>query len=179
MRAILFSLFALLSLVLPAAADGLPLDQQPKVHVRLISDRDAVMPGSRFTIAVEQDIAEGWHTYWLNPGEAGQPTEVKWTLPAAWQAGAIQWPYPIRVPVGPLMDYGYEGKVWLLVDLTVPTDAPVGALKLKALVQYLVCREVCIPEDATVELPLVVDAKGAAPDASSAADFAAARAKIP
>ncbi len=179
MRHILFCLFALLSLALPGAADTLPLNQQPKVHVRLISDRDAVRPGSHFTVAVEQDIAAGWHTYWLNPGEAGQPTEVKWSLPPGWKAGAIQWPYPIRVPVGPLMDYGYEGKVWLLVDLTVPPDAPAGALTLRALVQYLVCREVCIPEDATVALPLVVDAKGAPPDATSAAEFAAVRAKIP
>jgi thiol:disulfide interchange protein DsbD len=179
MRPLLFCLSALFCLVLPAAADMLPTNQQPKVHVRLISDRDAVRPGSSFTIAVEQDIAAGWHTYWLNPGEAGQPTEVKWSLPPGWKAGAIQWPYPIRVPVGPLMDYGYEGKVWLLVDLTVPADAAPGALTLKALVQYLVCREVCIPEDANVELPVVVDAAAGAPDAGSVADFAAARAKIP
>jgi len=179
MRHILLCLSALLCLVLPAAADSLPINQQPKAHVRLISDRDAVSPGSRFTVAVEEDISAGWHTYWLNPGEAGQPTEVKWSLPPGWTAGAIQWPYPIRIPVGPLMDYGYEGKVWLLVDVTVPTNAVPGALTLKALVQYLVCREVCIPEDATVELPLVVDAAAGAPDATSASEFAAARAKIP
>lgn len=180
MRQILFSLVALVGLLLPSAADTLPPPSQPpKVHVRLISDRDAVKPGSTFTVAVEQNIETGWHTYWLNPGEAGQPTVVKWDLPAGWKAGAIQWPYPIRIPVGPLMDYGYEGKPWLLIDLTVPADAPVGATTLKALVQYLVCREVCIPEDANVELPLVIDAKGSAPDGATAADFAAVRAKIP
>ena len=43
-----------------------------------------------------------------------QATEIKWTLPQGWSAGAIQWPTPKRLPVGPLMDYGYEGKVWLL-----------------------------------------------------------------
>ena len=180
MRHILFCLLALVCLAVPAAADTLPPPSQPpKVHVRLISDRDAVKPGSTFTVAVEQDIAAGWHTYWLNPGEAGQPTVVKWDLPAGWTAGPIQWPYPIRLPVGPLMDYGYEGKAWLLVDLTPPANAPLGAVSLKALVQYLVCREVCIPEDANVELPLVLDAKGSTPDSSTATDFAATRAKIP
>lgn len=180
MHKILFCLTALFVLLLPAAADSLPpSDQAPKVQVRLIADRDSVAPGTTFTVAVEQNIDKGWHTYWLNPGEAGQPTEVKWDLPAGWKAGAIQWPYPIRIPVGPLMDYGYEGKPWLLVDLTVPANAPTGSTTLKALVRYLVCREVCIPEDANVELPVVIDAKGSAPSAASAAEFADVRAKIP
>jgi thiol:disulfide interchange protein len=176
MRRILIFVLLLLGLAAPASAE---LDQLAKVHVRLISDRDAVRPGSTFTVAVEQDIRSGWHTYWLNPGDAGTPTEIKWTLPAGWKAGAIQWPYPQREPVGPLMDYGYEGKVWLLVDVTAPADAQTGPIKLGALVQYLVCREVCIPEDATAELPLVIDPQAGGPDPTSAPDFAAARARIP
>lgn len=176
MRHILIFAVLLLGLAAPASAQ---MDQLPKVHVRLISDRDAVRPGGTFTVAVEQDIRQGWHTYWFNPGDVGTPTEVKWTLPAGWAAGAIQWPYPRREPVGPLMDYGYEGKVWLLVDLTVPADAQSGSVNLSAVVQYLVCREVCIPEDATVQLPLVVDPRAGGPDTASAAEFAAARAKTP
>jgi len=176
MHRILLALLALLAIAAPAAAQ---LDQLPKVHVRLISDRDAVRPGGTFTVAVEQDIRSGWHTYWSNPGDAGAATEVHWTLPPGWKAGAIQWPYPHRLPVGPLMDYGYEGTVWLLVDMTVPADAAPGSLKLAALVQYLVCREVCIPEDANAVLPLVVDRAAAPPDSASAAEFAAARAKLP
>lgn len=178
MRTLLASLFALVSFLAPAAADT-PAANAPKVHVQAIADRDAVRPGTPFTVAVEQDIASGWHTYWSNPGEVGQPTEVKWTLPPGWKAGPIQWPYPVRLPVGPLMDYGYEGKVWMLVDLTPPTDAPSGTVKIEALVQYLVCREVCIPEEGKIEASVVVDPAAGGPAASSAADFAAARAKIP
>lgn len=170
------ALLALLAFAVPAAAQ---LDQAPKVHVRLISDRDAVRPGGTFTVAIEQDMRPGWHTYWFNPGEAGAATEVKWTLPQGWNAGSIQWPYPHRLPVGPLMDYGYEGKIWLLQDVRVTAGASSGSVTLKALVQYLVCREVCIPEDANVSLPLVVDPAAGMPDSSAAAEFAAARAKIP
>ena len=176
MHRLLFALLALLAVASPAAAQ---LDQLPKVHVRLISDRDAVRPGGSFTVAVEQDIRQGWHTYWFNPGDAGAATEVHWTLPPGWKAGAIRWPFPQREPVGPLMDYGYEGRVWLLVDIAVPASAAPAAVKLAALVQYLVCREVCIPEDAKVELPVVVDAAATPPDTVSAEQFAAARAKIP
>ncbi len=176
MRRILLFVLLLLGLAAPASAE---LDQLPKVHARLISDRDAVRPGSTFTVALEQDIRPEWHTYWLNPGDAGTPTEIKWDLPPGWKAGAIQWPYPRREPVGPLMDYGYEGKVWLLIDVTAPADALPGSVKLGGTVEYLVCREVCVPEDAKVELPLVVDAQAGGPDSTSAAEFAAARAKIP
>jgi thiol:disulfide interchange protein DsbD len=176
MHRFLFAFLALIAFVAPAAAQ---IDQAPKVHVRLISDRDAVRPGGTFTVAVEQDIRPGWHTYWSNPGEAGAVTEVHWTLPPGWKAGAIRWPYPRRLPVGPLMDYGYEGKVWLLMDMTVPANAAPSSVSLSALVQYLVCREVCIPEDAKAALPLVVDPAAAPPDAASAAEFALARAKIP
>jgi thiol:disulfide interchange protein DsbD len=179
MRTLLASLFALVCLIAPAAADNLPDGAAPKVHVHIITDRDAVRPGTPFTVAIEQDIAPGWHTYWSNPGEVGQPTDVKWTLPTGWKAGPIQWPYPVRLPVGPLMDYGYEGKVWMLVDLTPPADAVAGTANLDAAVQYLVCREVCIPEDAKVRVSVVVDPAAGGPASSTAADFAAARAKIP
>jgi thiol:disulfide interchange protein len=180
MRSFLTGLFALACLVMPSAADTLPPpNEAPKVHVQLIADRDAVRPGGTFTVAVEQDIAAGWHTYWSNPGMAGQPTEVKWTLPPGWKAGPIQWPYPIRVATGPIMDYGYEGKVWLLVDVTAPTDAPTGTVTLNGLVQYLVCSNICIPEEGKAATKIVIDPAAGGPAASSAGDFAAARAKIP
>src|ERR1051325_7016508 len=101
----------------PAAAQ---IDEAPKVHARLVAEADNVAPGSTVTIALEENIRPGWHTYWVNPGDAGAPTEIQWTLPPGWRAGPIVWPYPERVPVGPLMDYGYEGRGWLLTQLTAP-----------------------------------------------------------
>jgi thiol:disulfide interchange protein DsbD len=77
------------------------------------------------------------------------------------------------------MDYGYEGKVWQLIDLTVPADAPAGTVTLPALVQYLVCKNVCIPEEAKVQTQVVIDPAAGGPSSTSAADFAATRAKIP
>ncbi len=127
------------------------------------------------TIALELATRPGWHTYWQNPGDAGAPTEIKWTLPPSWHAGAIQWPAPQAEAVGPLMDYGYEGKPWLLVDVSAPRDAPPAAVTLKAQASWLVCAEVCVPEDATVSLPLNVGDASLPPDP----DFAAARARLP
>src|ERR1700761_8543864 len=85
-------------------------DDAPKVHARLVAEQSSVAPGDTVTVALEENIADGWHTYWQNPGDAGSPTEIEWQLPPGWKADAIQWPVPKRLPVASLMDYGYEGK---------------------------------------------------------------------
>jgi len=161
----------------PAAAQ---IDAAPKVQARLIAESDSVAPGGVVTIALEEIIRPSWHTYWANPGGAGLPTAIEWTLPAGWHAGAIQWPYPKRLPVGPLMQYGYEGTVWLLSDVAAPKDAKPGdVVTLTAHASWLVCQEVCVPEDATLTRTITVGDAPAAPYATIEEQFAAARAKLP
>ncbi|HTT97127.1 MAG TPA: thioredoxin family protein [Rhizomicrobium sp.] len=169
------ALFALLALFVaaPAVAQTAP---GLKVHARLIGERDSVKPGGTVTVALELDTRKGWHTYWSYAGDAGTATEIAWTLPRGWKAGPIQWPTPQAEIVGPIMDYGYEGKPWLLVDITAPKDAiPGGTVTLQAHAQWLVCAEVCVPEDATLTLIMGVGDAALSPDP----DFAAARAKLP
>ena len=170
----LFALLLLLGLASPALAQ---VDDLPKVHARLLAEHDAVAPGGTLTVAFEQVIRPGWHTYWLDAGDVGQATTLDWSLPPGWKSAALQWPYPIRLPVGPFMDYGYEGKVWILSSVTAPAGAKPGdTLTLKAAVTWLVCQEVCIPEAATLSLPVRI---GTPSLSQNAADFAAARARIP
>jgi thiol:disulfide interchange protein DsbD len=170
-------LTALVLLFAATTSAAAQLDDLPKVHARLIAEQDAVAPGGAVTVAFEQIIRPGWHTYWRNPGDVGQPTTLAWTLPAGWKAGALEWPYPIRLAVGPFMDFGYEGKVWILTRLTAPPDARPGeTVMLKAAAGWLVCKDVCVPEDATLTLPLKIGAPGVS---AMAGDFAAARALLP
>ena len=165
----------LLLLGAPALAQE---DTTPHVQARLIAQQASARPGGVLTLALEQNIRAGWHTYWINPGDVGQATGVDWDLPAGWKAGALQWATPKRLPVPPFMDYGYEGKVWLLTDVAVPADARAGdTIALKAVAHFLVCRQICIPEDASLTLPVKIG-DGAA-EASVAKDFAAARAALP
>jgi thiol:disulfide interchange protein DsbD len=171
------ALFLILLAVSPAAAQ---IDSAPKVHARLIAETGEIAPGGTITVALEESIRDGWHTYWRNPGEAGLPTEIKWSLPPGWKAGAIEWPYPKRLPVGPLMNYGYEGKVWLLTKVAAPRDAKPGStLTLKAAADWLVCQDVCVPEQTTLTLPITVSTSPAAPYPTIKEQFDAARAKIP
>src|SRR3569832_1568715 len=162
-----------------ADAAAAQIDDLPKVHARLIAEHDAVAPGETVTVAFEQDIREGWHTYWLNPGDVGQPPTLAWSLPAGWKSGALQWPYPKHLPVGPFMDYGYEGKPWILTTLTPPADAKPGdTVTLHAKGSWHVSKEVCVPEDRDLTLALKIGALSKT-DAKQAAAFADARTKIP
>ncbi|RZL34995.1 MAG: thiol:disulfide interchange protein [Rubrivivax sp.] len=165
MSASLRSLFLAL-LAAPLLAFAAPPEAATEhVKARLVASQAAVAPGQRFTVALEQDIKAHWHTYWLNPGDSGQATTIDWT---GAQAAPIQWPTPSIQAIGPIVNYGYEGRAALLVDLTVPADAKPGSrFRPQAEVRWLVCKDVCIPEQVSLglDLPVAAEAK-AGPDAA-------------
>ncbi|MEO8741383.1 MAG: protein-disulfide reductase DsbD domain-containing protein [Casimicrobiaceae bacterium] len=129
----------------------------PHVEAELIAERTAFTPGQPLTIALRLAMQRGWHTYWQNPGDSGLATTLAWTLPQGTAAGPIQWPTPRPLPVGPLVNYGYDGEVLLLVDVTaVPDFLSAKAATLKARADWLVCKEICIPEGADLTLTLSI-----------------------
>ncbi|MBV9993594.1 MAG: thioredoxin family protein [Caulobacteraceae bacterium] len=148
---------------LAGRADGQPLPRHVKAE--LVSQTRGAIPGSTVYVALLQRIDPGWHTYWRNPGDAGEATRIGWTLPAGWRAGDIVWPVPERLPLGPLMDYGYRGQVLLPVPIEVPASARLGSVQhIAAAASFLVCSRVCVPEDANLSLDLpVVAAAGLDP----------------
>jgi len=112
-------------------------------------------------------LQPGWHIYWLNAGDSGEPPSMHWTLPAGITAGSLQFPAPIRLPLGPLMDFGYENDVLFPFNFVVAPGAKPGPAVLKAKVDWLVCAAVCIPGKTELELTREV-AQGAAPGAQPA-----------
>jgi thiol:disulfide interchange protein DsbD len=173
MRTLVFALLA--GLAVPAQAQPQRVDH---VEVELVAATDAVVPGQPLEAALRIKHDPEWHTYWRNPGDSGLPTQLQWQLPVGWSAGPIQWPVPKRLPVGPLMNYGYEGELLLPVQLTPPAGIKVGDLAfLAARADWLMCKDVCIPGGADLKLMLPVKTE-AAPSRQAAA-FAATRALIP
>ncbi|MFC3637758.1 protein-disulfide reductase DsbD family protein [Camelimonas fluminis] len=152
------------------------------VKADLLIEPSAIQPGKPFTVALRLRTKEHWHTYWRNPGDSGLPTEIRWSLPPGFRAGPIQWPTPQRLPVGPLMNFGYEGETFLLTQITPPADlAPVGRVTLKADASWLVCEKECIPGGASLSAsaPAAPDVASVAPDPASAQAFALARDQQP
>lgn len=152
--------------LLAGAAVAGPVVNSGHIESELVTQEAGIAPGGTIYVALRQKIIPDWHTYWRNPGDAGEATKIVWTLPAGWTAGDMVWPTPIKAKLGPLLDYAYEGEVLIPVPISAPADAQVGTtISLNAAVSYLVCEQVCVPEDAklTVLLPVVAGAAGADP----------------
>lgn len=132
-------------------------------RVELISRQNSVTPGNDLELGVHFVLEPGWHIYWINPGDSGQPPSFKWQLPSGFSAGEIEWPRPERMqPSKALVDYGYHDDVLLPLTLHVP---PVfdshTTTEIAVEAKWLVCREICIPEHAQLRLALPVAAQGA------------------
>jgi thiol:disulfide interchange protein/DsbC/DsbD-like thiol-disulfide interchange protein len=150
------------------------------VKAHLVSEVSAVAPGQSFWVALDLNIRDGWHTYWRNPGDSGQATTLKWQLPPGFTAGDIVWATPHRFELPPLVNYGYAKHAVHLVNITAPKDLQAGtAIVLAAKAGWLVCSDVCIPEDAQLQLKLPVSASSGAVDPADAGLFTAARGELP
>jgi thiol:disulfide interchange protein DsbD len=132
------------------------------VKAQLLADTDAIVPGKTFTAGLLLHMEPHWHTYWKFSGDAGLPSEIKWTLPPGWKAGEIQWPIPLRLmDPGDIETYGYENEVLLLQEITPPASFVDSSVKLSADASWLVCERLCIPGSAQLQLDLPVANKNA------------------
>src|SRR5271155_5819867 len=180
MRTLKYWLFGLL-LVSPAAfalsGNAVATDN---VKAQLVSEVSAVAPGQSFWVALEFNIRDGWHTYWRNPGDSGEATKLVWQLPPGFTAGDIVWTTPHRVESPPLVNYGYAKQAVHLVNITAPKDLRPGTpVVLSAKASWLVCSDVCIPEDADLQVKLPVNGAPGVSDPADAALFARARSELP
>ncbi len=150
------------------------------IRTGFVAEYATVTPGQTLLVGMRQRIRPHWHTYWENPGDTGEPTEIAWRLPEGWSASEILWPAPERLPVGPLMNFGYSDEVMLLSEVTVPADAvPGDRVLLEADAYWLVCEEVCIPEEGVLSITLDISdtpAEGAGKGLIDAARLALPRA---
>ncbi|HET6183991.1 MAG TPA: protein-disulfide reductase DsbD domain-containing protein [Acetobacteraceae bacterium] len=146
----------------------------PQMRASLVSDSDHAAPGATQRLGLLLRIAPGWHVYWKNPGEAGAPPELRLSLPPGFRPGAIEWPAPARLREGPLLVYAYSGEVLLSVPVTVPADA--DGLHARAEANWLVCKDICIPQEGRFRLDLPA---GSAAPSAEAPLFAAAERAVP
>jgi thiol:disulfide interchange protein DsbD len=127
------------------------------VKAELLANTNAVVPGKPFTVGLLLRMAPKWHTYWAFSGDAGLPTELKWTLPPGWKVGEIQWPIPLKtIDPGDIETYGYENEVLLMQEIIPPQKLDNSSVKLSAEASWLVCEKICIPGSATLQLELPV-----------------------
>src|SRR5258708_11296208 len=149
---------------LQAVGDGGPGPVKAQhLTAELVSLAPSIAPGGTLQAGLVFTLEEHWHVYWINAGDSGEPPKIKWTLPDGVIAGPMQFPIPSRLPLGPLMDFGYEDEVAFPVQLTAASSLKPGPIHLDAMVDWLVCREVCIPGKAHLGLSLTVAPAATAP----------------
>jgi len=164
---------------LVVACVGVALAASRHVQASLVAEHESIRAGEPFWVGLRLKMEPGWHTYWKNPGDAGLPTRVKWTLPEGFEAGPIDWPYPRPFSQGPVTSYGYEDEVLLPVPISPPPSLTPGKpVTLAARVDWLECQEACVPGRADLSLTLPVTA-GAPRAAAEAGGFADARRRLP
>src|SRR5689334_9314017 len=168
-----------LALLCAAPAWAAPMVKTEHVEAELVTEKLAAQPGKPATVGLKLRMADAWHTYWKNPGDSGLPTRIQWVLPEGWKAGPIQWPYPKPLPIGPLMNYGYEDEVLLVSEITPAAGATAMRYPIRAKAEWLVCKDVCIPEQGELDLVLAVSPKEPATDERVAHNFERARNQLP
>ncbi|MBT0569858.1 thioredoxin family protein [Curvibacter sp. CHRR-16] len=180
----LFATFLIAAAAIQASAAGLfdknnPVAQTEQVRAELLAYApNGLQPGQTIWLGVQLEHQPHWHSYWKNPGDTGLPTELRWTLPEGWDVGEIAWPVPQRIAVGDLVNLGYEGRVLLPVPVRIPTTwrAPLaGEVSIGLQAHWLVCRQECIPQDASMSLGVPV--RGSV--AMQAEDFVQAPTRAP
>ena len=137
----------------------------PQVRAELVAHApQGVQVGQSLWVGLRLQHTREWHTYWLNPGDSGLPTQMTWQLPAGVQAGEVIWPLPQKLRAGHLTNYGFEGDTLLVVPLTVDKhfQPAQGKLELEMHANWLVCRLECIPQEGDFNLSIAVNSSHAA-----------------
>lgn len=157
---------------------------QPKftnnVSAELISEVETIKSGEDFWVGIKLQHKPGWHTYWRNAGDAGLPTRIEWHLPEGFKAGEISWPYPEKILLVDVANFGYENPTMLLTKISASDNLkPGSSITLKASVSWLACKVECVPEFADLSLTLKVSETSNDINPKLRNDFEQARNKIP
>ena len=121
--------------------------------IEIISESKTMNAGDKLLLGLQFKLSPGWHTYWKNPGDAGEGASVTWSLPEGIKASEILWPGPETIPVEPLMTFGYEDEITLLTNI-IASEAAVFPAILKAKISWYTCKDICVPQEANLELTI-------------------------
>lgn len=157
MRKYLFSVFLLSVSGFTTVANAAFFDT-PQARVELVSEKEAAAPGETQWLGISFKPKDGWHVYWINPGDSGLPPRAEFSSqPTGSTFGALEFPTPDRITYGPLVNYAYPGEVLYPVKWKMPSQLKPGeSVSVTVNLKWLICKEECVPGKAVLNLMLPV-----------------------
>lgn len=163
-----------------AAPEKTQVSEKAQVTVSLLNEEATIQPNHPFWVAIRLQLADDWHTYWKNPGDAGMATTIDWQLPEGFTASPFIWPTPERFTKEGVVGYGYKGEIVLLSQITPPATLKDSNVALEAEIKWLVCSDTqCMPGESTVKKTLPVSQEKPVLNAEATKAFENARQRIP
>lgn len=174
---LIYTLFVLVLLSVPVFSQPSPASDH--ADLRFITEHSAIAAGSQTTIGLHIELEQGWHVYWRNPGDSGIPVRIRWTSEPPFETGEVTWPYPSTFREGHLVTYGYKDETLIMIPVTIPQGTRAGTLLAEARIEYLVCKEICLPgfENHTVRINVPRNNRSVL--STEASLFSAFRSKVP
>lgn len=153
MRVFVRLLFLLLSM-LPASAwaAASPWQHSDELSVRLISGTEGTEGQAEIMMGLELQLAEGWHTYWRSPGDAGMPPSFDTGKSKNLETLEVLYPLPIRYSAMGMDTIGYKGR--LILPLKISLKEAGQPLNFNARLDLLICSDLCLPKTFSLSLDL-------------------------
>ena len=104
------------------------------------------------TIGLEYQMQPGWKTYWKSPGDGGFAQNISWENSSNISDVKILWPTPIKFEILGLTSLGYQDNVTFPLEIEIENEFQ--DINLDLHVNYLICKEICIPGDARIFLDI-------------------------
>ena len=126
-----------------------------KVSASLYTNYETLSAGKDIEVLVRFDMFDGWHTYWLNPGDAGLETQIKWRLPKGFEETSVEYSSPQKFLFEEMVQYGFGNVAYLKTKILVKQKIKGRALqKFSATLSWLACKDVCVPESVRLDFEL-------------------------
>ena len=123
-----------------------------KSKVRLISPKTNTGDMNKLILGLEYKLEPGWKTYWKSPGGGGFAQNIEWNNSTNIKEFKIKWPKPKEFQILGLTSIGYEDKVIFPLELKLNNKNLITKINLN--INYLVCKDVCIPGNANLLLEI-------------------------
>lgn len=156
-----------------AGAEGIhaPWVEGYQNKARVLAGRVEPTPDGKIYLGVEIQMPPGWKTYWRMPGDAGGvPPEFDWSQSDNLKSANVLYPAPRRLTDKSGSVIGYQDGVVFPIELTAKDATKPVDIKLTT--TYGVCKELCIPAEATLQIMVP-------PNANKSPTLADAVTKVP